>query len=202
MSDEVKNKVEDVNLDYNRVYTYADYLKFGAEEVYEIIRGKILQMTPAPSSSHQEIASNLHGLLWGQMKEGSCKLFSAPFDVILPMRDEKKNTATTVVQPDLCIICDLDKIEERGCFGPPSLVIEIVSPFSSKRDVQDKYSIYEEAGVKEYWIVLPKDQLVEVFFLKDKYERHGHFSATDKVSSAIFPDLEIDLSEVFTSLGH
>jgi len=90
MSDDIKNKVEEPTVDYNRVYTYTDYLKSGAEEVYEIIRGKIMKMTPAPNSDHQEISSNLHTLIGQQLWKNPCKLYAAPFDVILPIRNEKR----------------------------------------------------------------------------------------------------------------
>jgi len=102
-----------------------------------------------------------------------------------------------VVQPDLCVICNPDLIEERGCFGPPDLVVEIVSPFSTKRDVQDKLSIYEEAGVKEYWIVFPKEEVITIYVLKDKYEMSGHFVASDTIQSVTLPEVNIELTKIF-----
>lgn len=104
-------------------------MQAGAGVVYETIRGKILKKrSPGVSMNHQRIQSNLHGELYAILKNSSCQLFGPPFDVILPIENETKGTATTVVQPDLCVVCNLGILEERGCFGPPELIVEIVSP--------------------------------------------------------------------------
>ena len=195
---EEKKTTEEPTSDYNKIYTYADYLKFEYDHMVELIRGKIFEMTPAPTSWHQRISWKLSLEIGTYLKDKECKAFSAPLDVILPIRNQKKNTSTTVVQPDICIICDLNKIEKEGCKGAPDLIVEILSPSTSKKDLNDKYSIYEEAGVKEYWIVMPAEKLVEVFYLENgKYQRIKVYTSDEIISPMLFPDLEIALTDVF-----
>ena len=199
MSEPIKdNKVEEPIASYSKIYTYADYMKSGVDEIYEIIRGKIMEMAPAPGNSHQAVCGSLFVEMYKLLENSPCQIRIAPFDVILPIKNEKKDKATTVVQPDISVICDLDKIEEAGCFGPPNLVVEIISPSSSKRDVQDKFSIYEEAGVNEYWVVFPKDAVVTVYVLKDnKYNMSGNFTALDTIQSITLTEVKIDLTKIF-----
>jgi len=195
---EEKKTTEEPTSDYNKIYTYADYLKFEYDHMVELIRGKIFEMTPAPTSWHQQISSQLHIKIGVYLDNKTCKIYAGPFDVILPVKNQKKNTSTTVVQPDLCIICDTNKIETAGCIGAPDLIVEILSPSTSKKDLNDKYSIYEESGVKEYWIVMPAEKLVEVFYLENgKYQRIKVYTSDEILSPVLFPDLEIALTDVF-----
>lgn len=188
-------------LDPNGTYTYADYLLWRLEERIELIRGKIFKMSPAPSVRHQEVSMNLTTILAPHFKKAPCKLFSAPFDVRLPKKNVKKGGKThTVVQPDLCVICDLSKLDERGCEGAPDLVIEILSPGNSRKEMKEKFEVYEESGVKEYWIVNPTEKMVQVFLLdeeKGKYFGIQPFVEDDMMPSHVFPDLKVDLMEVF-----
>ncbi len=198
MEDKVTDTVREPSMPYDGQYTYADYLKFEYEHMVELIRGKIYKMTPAPSSFHQVISSEMLTYFLGHFKGKPCKVFHAPFDVVLPVKNQQKNTATTVVQPDICIICDVSKIDAAGCTGAPDLVVEILSPSTSKKDLNDKYSIYEESGVSEYWIVMPKEHLVEVFYLDNgKYNRTKTYTSDEMIKPILFPSLEIDLKEVF-----
>ncbi len=193
-----ENQVNEPAVDYGMTYTYADYLKFDFEYMVELIRGKIFRMSPAPKIVHQNISMNLSRILSFFFLNRNCKIFSAPIDVVLPIFNEKKDTSTTVVQPDLCVICNLTKIEEACINGAPDLIIEILSPHTRKKDLQFKYDIYEETGVKEYWIVMPEEKLVEVFVLKkNKYHRVYTYTETDTMQSVIFPDLIVDLNDVF-----
>ncbi|MDA8693198.1 Uma2 family endonuclease [Saprospiraceae bacterium] len=195
------NTTEEPAADYDKIYTYADYLKFEYDHMVELIRGKIFKMTPAPTSWHQQVSSQLHISFGVFLEDKACRVYHAPLDVILPVNNQKKNTSTTVVQPDLCIICDTDKIETAGCIGPPDLIVEILSPSTSKKDLNDKYSIYEEAGVNEYWIVMPKQRLIEVFHLEnEKYQRIKTYTHEDNISPILFPDLDIILSKVFRDI--
>ncbi|MBC7886228.1 MAG: Uma2 family endonuclease [Saprospiraceae bacterium] len=198
---EEQNKIQTLEEpvgDYGIEYTYADYLKFEFEEMVEIIRGRIFRMSPAPISSHQKISVNLSGLIWSFLRGKKCQIFSAPFDVILPVANKKRETATTVVQPDICVICNPDMIEEAGCFGAPDWIIEILSPHTRKKDFQLKYDVYEEAGVAEYWIVMPLEKLIEVFVLENgKYKRIKTYAQDDEVTSHTLPDLTLNLEEVF-----
>ena len=185
------------DLEYSS-YTYADYVNFSFEYMVELIRGKIYKMTPAPSSRHQIVAGNLHYLMRANFTEKNCQIFIAPLDVILPIYSQKKDSPNTVVQPDLCIVCDPKKIHEAGCFGAPDLIIEIISPHTSKKDLTKKYEVYEEAGVREYWIVFPKEEIIETYVLAgSKFRRGETFVKADQTSPAIFPGLTFSMEEIF-----
>lgn len=191
-------KIDDPEVTYGTSFTYADYVKFDFEEMVEIIRGRIFRMSPAPRTSHQKISMALSREISTYLKDRQCEVFHAPFDVILPIANKHRENAMTVVQPDLCVIRNPAIIEEAGCFGVPDLIIEILSPSTTKKDMNDKYSVYEEAGVTEYWIVMPESRLLEVFNLVDgQYQRIQTYVDTDTIRPITLPDLEIDLSEIF-----
>jgi Uma2 family endonuclease len=195
--------ITDINdLDLNGTYTYADYLTWRFEQSVELIKGKIFKMSPAPSRKHQDVVTQLQGRLFIYLKDTSCKLYSAPFDVRL--LDKKKSDKAnkeiyTVVQPDICVICDKDKIDERGAIGAPDLIIEILSPGNSKKEMKTKYALYEEAGVREYWIVFPSEYVLQQFILNEKgvYQLKNSFTEDEIFNAHIFPDLQIDLAEIF-----
>jgi Uma2 family endonuclease len=193
--------ITDINqLDFNKTYSYADYLTWKFQERLEIFKGRLFKMSPAPSTTHQKVASNLHGILWNKFKNHSCNLFSAPFDVRL--LDKKKSTNDseifTVVQPDLCVICDENKLDKRGAFGAPDLVIEILSPGNSKKELKYKFDLYEEAGVLEYWIVNPEDKTFLIYVLRDDQFIGMHpLIEEDQIKSPLFPQLDFILEEIF-----
>ena len=190
-------------LDLNSTYTYADYLSWQFDDAIELIKGKIMAMSPAPSSEHQSIVTNLGGVLYNFFYKKPCKLFYAPFDVRL--YDPKKSIVAnidiySVVQPDLCVICDKTKIDSKGCLGSPDWVIEILSRGNSKKEMQLKYQLYQESGVKEYWLVYPGEKAVHQFVLDDqteKYQLLAMYSGEDIATPQLFPDCQIDLREVF-----
>jgi Uma2 family endonuclease len=177
-------------------YTYADYLTWNDGVRYELIDG-VAYALAAPSTIHQRILRKLSTTIDNFLDGKSCELFVAPYDVRL-------NTHTfdnMVVQPDLSVICDKLKIDERGCVGAPDLVIEILSPTTARRDLLLKFNIYLEAGVKEYWIVDPESNTVDVFiFENEKYIRNEFTIEGDKIKSNILQGIEIDLSEVFSEV--
>jgi Uma2 family endonuclease len=196
--DQVEEPITDyAQLDPEMIYTYADYLKWKFQERVELIRGKIFKMSPAPNSRHQTISGNLHGIVWTYLQGNPCKVFSAPFDVRLPLPKGEK--PYTVVQPDLSVICDSGKIDELGCNGAPDLVIEILSPGNSGKEMREKFEVYEEAGVREYWIVDPERESVISYVLnkQGKYIGLPPKTAGQRMAPAIFPELQIDLGEVF-----
>ncbi len=190
-------------LDLNSTYTYADYLSWQFDDAIELIKGKIMAMSPAPSSEHQSIVTNLGGVLYNFFYKKPCKLFYAPFDVRL--YDRKKSIVAnidiySVVQPDLCVICDKTKIDSKGCLGSPDWVIEILSRGNSKKEMQLKYQLYQESGIKEYWLVYPGEKAVHQFVLDDqteKYQLLAMYSGEDIATPQLFPDCQIDLREVF-----
>jgi Uma2 family endonuclease len=188
----------------NKRYTYADYLTWMDDVRRELYDGFIKLMTPAPSSRHQLISSNLNGMFWFFLRDKKCQVYSAPTDVRLPKNKNTKSDKQiyTVLQPDIFVICDLSKIDERGCLGAPDFIIEIVSAKNSQRDTRDKFEIYQEHGVREYWIIHPNDETVNVFVLDEtgKFQFKGMFGGDDKIPVNIFNgDLLVDLTEVFTS---
>lgn len=184
------------DLDLTKQYSYSDYLLWQFQERVELIKGFILKMSPAPSMVHQRISSNLTGCFYENLKRKPCNVFQAPFDVRLPIPSAKKYS--TVVQPDLCIICDESKLDARGCNGTPDLMVEIISPNNSKHDVHTKFNLYQEAGVKEYWIIEPNDKIILVYtlvnneFIGLKPQVEG-----EKIKSPFFPELDIAIEDIF-----
>ncbi|WOC52762.1 restriction endonuclease [Bergeyella porcorum] len=184
-------------IDLNRTYSYADYLLWKLKERVELLRGKVLKMSPAPSTKHQLVSGNLYGGLFPLFKNQQCKLFSAPFDVRLPSKSNDDEDIFTVVQPDICIICDPNKIDEKGCIGAPDLIIEILSPGNSKKEMKDKFQLYEEVGVKEYWIVDPNQESVIINVLEEGSYDIKKIVIDDMVSSYIFSNLSIHTNDIF-----
>jgi Uma2 family endonuclease len=194
--------MDTLNLDLNKRYTYADYLTWMDDVRRELYDGFIKLMTPAPSSKHQELSFNLSGIFSSFILKKKCKGFAAPSDVRFPKNKSSQTDKQvyTVLQPDLYIVCDLSKIDDYGCLGAPDLIIEIVSPKNSQRDTKDKFEIYQEHGVLEYWIVSPNDETVTVFVLDDtsKFQFVGMYAGDDKIPVNIFNgNLKVDLTEVF-----
>jgi Uma2 family endonuclease len=193
-------------LDPNGSYTYSDYLKWQFEELVEVIKGKVFPMS-APMSRHQQIVGNLYLIVGNYLRRKTCRVFVAPFDVRLPTYDINGGLipdTQTIVQPDICVICDTSKIDERGCNGVPDMIIEVLSPSTAKKDLNEKFNLYEEMGVKEYWIVFPEAKTISVYLLEnDKYNLFGHFGHLQQpgnVKVHTFPELEVDLEEAFENV--
>ncbi|MBN2443963.1 MAG: Uma2 family endonuclease [Spirochaetales bacterium] len=183
-------------------YTYSDYLTWPEEERWEIIDGDAYNMSPAPLRIHQEILTILTSRFYNFFEGKTCKVYVSPFDVRLPKGDEADEEIDTVVQPDLSVICDPAKLDRWGCKGPPDLVVEILSPGSAGRDMKDKLKLYEKHGVKEYWLVYPYEQVVELFVAGNDttYRLPDRFKNDETVESSLFPGLEIDLAKVFAGI--
>jgi len=183
-------------LDLTKEYTFSDYLQWQFSERVELLKGFIKQMSPAPSRRHQTTSQNINKYFLNFFTCSTCSIFSAPFDVRLPIASVKKDT--TVVQPDLCIICDESKLDDYGCNGAPDLIVEIVSPNNSKYDVDTKFRLYQEAGVMEYWIVQTEMKTVLVYRLQDGvYVGSKPFSEGEIIESPLFPEMKIAVDEVF-----
>jgi len=192
----------ELTLDINKRYTYADYITWIDDVRRELFDGFMKLMT-APRPIHAKISTNISGNLWSilKKKKGKCEVYSAPFDVRLPKNGETENDKIyTVVQPDICIICDLSKIDEAGCCGAPDMIVEILSPSTAKRDMYDKFILYEKAGVNEYWVVHPTDKTIHVFKLQDngKYDDGTIYERTGKVPLSVFDGYLIDLEDIFS----
>jgi Uma2 family endonuclease len=191
-------------LDPNGTYTYADYLTWKFSEMVELIKGKMMRMS-APVTQHQRISWRITTLFAFYFNNKSCEVFTAPFDVRL--KDSKKAAKAnkdilTTVQPDLCVICDVTKIDRRGCIGSPDLVVEILSEGNSKKEMRIKYDLYEENEILEYWIVDPEHETLHQFVLDEttkKYQGAKIYVNDDAFSSSVFADMEIDLTKIFVT---
>ena len=176
-------------------YTFADCLTWEENERIEIIDGEAVMMAP-PSSVHQEIAAELTRQFGNYLEGKRCKVYPAPFGVRLFERDgESPEDVETMVEPDLSIVCDRNKIDKHGCKGAPDLVVEILSPSSLRHDRFVKLGLYQRAGVREYWIVDPRRRIVTVNdFENNRLSVQYSFDTTIKVN--IYDDLLIDFSEI------
>jgi len=192
------NKVEEPFSEYGR-YTYADYLTWQLDEMVELIRGKVFRQAAAPRVVHQRVAGKVFVELSNFLRGKKCEVFIAPFDVRLPLKSKKNEDIDTVVQPDICVICDARKIDEAGCLGAPDLVVEVLSPGNNKKELQHKYEVYEESGVKEYWVIHPNECTLLVYTLiNGRYDASKIFTHGDMVSSKAIEGLVLNLEEVFS----
>lgn len=182
-----------------RLYTFADYLKWNDGKRYELIDGQVYILAPAPSPEHQRISGELYRQISNYLLDKDCQVFAAPFDVRLPEGEERDEEILTIVQPDILVVCDKSKLDQRGLKGAPDMVIEIVSPSTAGRDRGVKRDLYERNGVREYWLVDYSNKTIEVYLLNkgNSYGKPVVYSAEEKVPVNIFEGLEIELSLVF-----
>ncbi len=182
------------------LFTYGDYSKWPDEERWELIDGIPYNMSPAPSRIHQKILGELHKQIAVYLTGKPCEVYMAPFDVRLPKGDERDDRIDTVVQPDLVVVCDRRKLDDRGCKGAPDLVVEILSPWTAGKDMKTKLSLYERVGVKEYWLVDPAHKTVQVYLLgpEGRYGRADVYADGEQAKVGLFPDLSVDLNSVFS----
>jgi len=156
---------------------------------------------PGPSSFHQEISGNIYTPLKQHLLDKKCKIYYAPFDVRLPKKGIDDRSIFTVLQPDICVVCDISKIDRRGCIGAPDIVVEILSPGNNAKELQKKYDAYEEAGVKEYWVVTPRYQTATVYTLIDcKFHASRMLAPGDNITSGVLPGFSLDLAELFKDI--
>ena len=181
-------------------FTYADYLNFPGDERWELIRGEAYAMGPAPNTLHQRVSIRLSAQIVQYLQGKSCEVFTAPFDVRLAKANTADEHIETVVQPDISVICNPDKLDERGCLGAPDWIIEILSPSTAAKDQIIKRALYQQHGVTEYWLVHPVDRIVTVYRLQggknygkpDVYETKGH------MPSMLFADFNVDWDAIFS----
>lgn len=189
------------DLDLNKTYSYADYLKWTFEDRLELIKGKIFKMTPAPNLYHQDISAVISGELYSYLRGKPCKVYSAPFDVRLPRTGNVNDKIYTVVQPDICVICDKSKLDKRGCAGAPDIIVEILSPGNNQKELRNKYEVYEESGVLEYWIISPQDKTFLKYILTGgQYQPSKLMTIGDVITTPILPGFELDLEIAFAGI--
>jgi Uma2 family endonuclease len=182
----------------NRKFTYQDYLGWDDDERGEIIDGEAYNLTPAPSRARQEILGALFNNFYNYLAGKSCKVYVAPFDVRLS-ENQSELDVVNVVQPDLTVVCDPSKLDEKGCKGSPDLIGEIISSSTAAHDYIRKLALYERQQVPEYWIVYPVDKTVMVFLLTEnrEYGKPRIYAGEDQIPATLFPDLVVDLKKVF-----
>lgn len=186
-------------LDPNGVYSYADYLLWKFSERLELLRGKILKMA-APTWQHQRAVTRLSTRFTNFFEENPCEVFASPFDVRLAKKPADPAGKTyTVLQPDVVVLCDRGKLSKTGCIGAPDLVVEVLSPGNSEREMRLKFELYEEAGVREYWLVQLDSQATFVYVLgaDGKFTTGRPFTYHEPIRSTIFPGLEVDPKDIF-----
>lgn len=187
------------DLDLNSTYNYLDYLSWKFTERVELIKGKIFKKSPAPNSSHQFLISDLGYELRKFGEKTKFKVAYAPFDVRLSGKKNDKETIT-VVQPDISVIIDQSKIDEKGCNGAPELVVEILSPGNSKSEMKIKFDLYEEAGVLEYWIIDPEKQTVlQYSLINNKFVNQRPLIADDILESSALKGFKLNLNSIFNN---
>ncbi|MEX2592592.1 MAG: Uma2 family endonuclease [Anditalea sp.] len=200
-SEENKEIVKEPSTSYSGKYSYADYLTWQIDEMVEIIKGRLFKMTAAPSRIHQKVATKLSYRLYGFLKEKPCEVYIAPFDVRLPTTSTKNEDVYTVVQPDICVICDKKKLDDAGCIGAPDLIVEILSPGNNKKELKNKYEVYQEYGVREYWIIHPNEQTLLIYSLKNSgFIPSRLFTSGDNVGSNVIHGFNLDLEDFFKDM--
>ena len=185
---------------YDRTYTYGDYKTWSDDERWELIDGVAWNMSPAPSRTHQAISAELVRQLGNYLLGNPCEMYAAPFDVFFPESStQAEDDVTTVVQPDITVVCDQAKLVEKGCFGAPDLVVEILSPYTSKKDLKEKFDLYERSAVREYWVVDPGGAYVHIYRL----DENGTYGEPDILvheglaTSNVLPGFSFDIAEIF-----
>ncbi|TXE14304.1 Uma2 family endonuclease [Algoriphagus aquimarinus] len=201
MKSEDKDLVKEPFTEYG-VYSYADYLTWEIDEMVELIKGKVFRSAAAaPRKKHQEIVLQLGSHLLKHLEKKTCKVFIAPFDVRLPVKSRKNEDIFTVVQPDVCVVCDGTKLDDAGCFGAPDLIVEVLSPGNNKKELQNKYEVYEESGIQEYWIISPYEETLMINkLINGKYVPSRLFTRGDIVKSDCIAGFEVDLEEFFEKI--
>jgi Uma2 family endonuclease len=193
-------------------FTYRHYRTWPDEERWELIDGHAWSMSPAPIRPHQKISGRLFHWICTYLEGKPCEAYAAPFDVLLPLGNEADDEVDTVVQPDIVVFCDKSKLTRSGARGAPDLVVEILSPSTSKKDQHEKYALYQKHGVREYWVVDPMGKWLCVYGLVESRERDGGAKAFDEgelrergrdyssIMSRVLDGFAIDPEELFAGL--
>ena len=182
-------------------FTYADYRQWPDDERWELIDGEAYAMAPAPTISHQTLAGQLFRQIDEALDGTPCRALIAPVDVLLPALDETEDNVTTIVQPDILVVCDPAKVTERNVRGAPDWIIEVLSPATARHDHLTKRTLYERAGVREYWLVHSVDRVVTVYTLKDgQYGGPEIADMAGERAPTIFPEIVIRWQAILDKL--
>ena len=184
-------------------FTFSDVLTWDENERIEIIHGEAFMMAP-PSRIHQEISGEIFRQLANYLEGKRCKVYSAPFGVRLFERDgDSPENVDTVVEPDISVVCDQSKLDDHGCKGTPDMLIEILSPSTLRHDQLVKLNLYQQAGVREYWIVDPMSKSVQVFLLDSEgfLRIREVYGRIDVAKVNVLDGCFLELSKVFPTSG-
>lgn len=185
-------------IDFSGTYSYASYLRWKFDERVELIKGSVFPMG-APATKHQVCIGDIFVVLYQFLKGKQCRVFISPFDVRFPDGSLADQDVFTVLQPDICVVCDHRKIDEKGCIGAPDIVVEVLSPGNNRKELNFKFKVYEESGVREYWIVNPRAQTLLKYVLSEK----GVFilgkpaEVAGTFTSDVLPGFCLDIKELF-----
>ncbi len=178
-------------------HTYADYLTWPGDSRYELIDGVAYLMSPAPLRVHQEMVGEIYYQVRVALEGKPCRAFVAPFDVRLPKSDEADDRVDTVVQPDVLVVCDESRLDERGMRGAPDWVVEVLSPATAGHDQTVKLAAYERAGVREVWLVHPTDLVVTIYRLNERaFGRSAIHEMKGVLAVGALPGVRIDWDRV------
>jgi len=182
-------------------YTFADILAWDIDARIELIDGVPYMMAP-PSTEHQRIAGELYRQIANFLVGKKCQAFPAPFGVrLFSRKEDAPDDETGLLEPDITVVCDRDKLDKHGCKGAPDFIVEILSPSTQRRDRLEKYSLYQRAGVREYWIIDPDRKMVLAVVLEDgQYHSPEIYTAQDKAPVSVLDGCEIDLAPVFEEI--
>ena len=184
-------------LDLSKTYSYADYITWPFEERVELFNGKVVAID-FTNRLHQALAGNIYASLLAFLKNQPCSVYIAPFDVRFIGKTKDDKDIVTVLQPDVCVVCDLTKLDDKGCVGAPDIVVEVLSPGNSAKELKNKYQVYEENGVREYWVAFPQNETLLVYTLTDgKYQPSPAYTNGDEVRSTVLPGFSLNLTELF-----
>ena len=196
-----------LTLDLNKRYSFADYLTWTDGKMRELINGFIKMMSPAPRLTHAVLSRRIAYPMIHHIEKnnGKCQVFYAPFDVRIPKSKDQTDDKQiyTVVQPDICVVCNLEQLDEKGCLGAPDMIVEILSASTRKYDLTEKFNLYESSGVKEYWVVAPKED-VTIYLLQEngKYDNgtvYGEYEQDVEIPVHTLEGLDISLKKLFAA---
>lgn len=178
-------------------HTYGDYAKWTEEMRYELIEGIAYAMGPAPTRRHQQVTGEMFRQIADALENSPCRPYIAPFDVRLPRANEADEDVDTVVQPDISVICDKSRLDERGCRGAPDWIVEVLSSGTASHDQIVKRALYERAGVREYWLVHPVDRVVAIYLLESgAYGKPAMQELVGTTSASFLPGITLDWARI------
>lgn len=180
-------------LEQDKHYTYRDYLTWPDDFRCELIDGKVYMMSPAPLLTHQDTAGEIFRQAANALHGKSCRALIAPIDVLLPRNAEADEDSDIVVQPDVMVVCDSNKLDRRGVRGAPDWVVEVLSPSTAGKDQIEKRRLYERHGVREYWLVHPTDRILTIYRLENgEYGKPDIYTLEGQTQVGAVPAVTID----------